>query len=74
MVPAIAHSKLISRDVLYTLTEFQLRMKIGRAGWRGLVKKGLPSRKLGRQTYVSGAEAIDWFERLGVDSPAKHDE
>ena len=53
---------VIVADELYTLQEFQRRMRLGAAATRQARRQGLILRKIGRRKYLLGRDILDWLE------------
>ena len=64
-----ASSGVIREGELYTLTEFKRRLAIQNAAWYGLKEQGLRTVRAGSRTYVLGADALRFFERLAESCP-----
>lgn len=56
-------------DEVYTLTDFQKRTGLGRAGVRAARRRGLPVHQCGRNRYVMGA---DWADFLRAKTASKN--
>lgn len=54
----------ILAEALYTLDEFQRRLRLGEAAMRAARRQGLRVRKVGRRKYVLGRDALQWIEGL----------
>jgi len=52
---------VVTADALYRLDEFQARMKMGRHAMRQARRDGLRVLYIGRQAYVRGADALEFF-------------
>ena len=53
---------VISAGSLYTLEQFRRNLKLTVSAWTALRKKGLPVIVSGKRVFVSGAQAIEFFE------------
>ena len=57
----------ICANEMYRLQQFLQRLKIGRKSWRSMKNAGLRSCKIGRQVYILGQDALDFFQRLAEE-------
>lgn len=62
-----AYSGYVEADSLYTLEEFQGRLRLGKQAWRTARAQGLPVRVVGRRKYVLGVDALQWMQAQPVD-------
>ena len=45
----------------YTRRQYCDRMQWSASAWRSAVRNGLPTHRVGKQTFVLGREANDWL-------------
>ncbi len=57
---------VIDGTAIYTLGEFQDRLKLGQHAMRQARRAGLPVRRVGRRGYILGSDALEFFRRVGV--------
>ena len=53
----------ITAAALYTLSEINRRLGLGKKALREARRQGLVVKRIGRRGYVRGADLIDWFDR-----------
>jgi hypothetical protein len=53
----------IRADAVYPLPFFQQAMGLAKAALRTMRRNGLPVRKIGVRSYISGQEFLDWFSK-----------
>lgn len=58
----------IDGNAIYTLAEFQARLRLKRAAMRQARRSGLRVRRFGRQGFVLGRDAIAWLEGQKEDA------
>ncbi len=54
----------IRADEVLPLGEFCRRLNIGVKTWRGMRDSGLRSAKIGKQRFIVGADAVQFFAKL----------
>lgn len=54
----------IRADELMPLAEFCRRLRIGRKTWYRMKSAGLRSAEIGKQRYILGHDALDFFAKL----------
>lgn len=55
----------IRADEIMPSAEFRRRMGVGVRAWRELVRKGLPVIRCGKQCFVDGNDALQFFRKEG---------
>ena len=68
--PAPPSAGSIHRDKVYTLQGFCYELKFGKKTWYTLRDAGLRSCKVGRQVYILGHDALDFFDKLAEQQAA----
>jgi Helix-turn-helix domain len=53
----------IDANSLYTLSEISRRLGLGKAALRTARRQGLVVRRIGRRSYILGADLIAWFKQ-----------
>ena len=62
--PAVRSLGSIRADELMPSEEFRRRLNIGVKAWRQLLLKGLPVIRVGKQCFVDGNDALQFFRSL----------
>ncbi len=57
----------VRADEVMPSAEFRRRMGVGVKGWRHMLRQGLRAVQCGRQQFVLGADAIEFFGRLATE-------
>lgn len=63
---------VISTHEVYTLPEFQRRMRLGQFAMRQARRKGLVVFRIGRREYVRGADLAKFFDQQASDKAPSH--
>jgi hypothetical protein len=69
--PAPSVGGSIRADEVLPLVEFCRRLRIGQKTWRSMKAAGLRSCEIGRQRYIIGRDAIDFFAKLAERQAAE---
>ena len=54
----------IRADEIMPLQEFCRRLQIGQKTWRSMKSAGLRSAQVGKQRFIVGRDAVEFFSRL----------
>lgn len=62
---------VVNAQELYTLEEIQHRLKLGAWALRKARQAGLPVHRIGRRSYVKGADLLAFLDKQAKRSPRR---